>query len=239
LIEIQILEGIMTVAMRARVLGSMGATVLGLLLTASLTQGCAPSRAKIVREQRNTTIGLLGASYRPNGNIGVGISASGAKDEVEVDREKKSYANSKSDDANVQMIAETSSMVSPFVHYYPWDTSAFFVGAGANFTKSRYQYEAEKEGSTTLAPAYTEVNYEVSATDLHMPLGWNWIWENGITLMLDFGPSTTVAYAGRYSNDGGDGGVNATQRDESIAALDSAKKGAVRFSLGSIIGYSF
>jgi hypothetical protein len=218
---------------------SMGVSLFCLVLVVIGLPGCAPSRAKMVREQRNTTIGLLGASYRPTGNVGIGVAGGAAKNDIEIDREKKSYASNKTEDANIREMKETSTTVSPFVHFYPWETSAFFWGAGVNFTKNRFQFDEEKEGSTSLAPAFTGVTYESTATDIHVPLGWHWIWENGVTVMLDFGPSATVAYSGRYTNDGGDDGVNAAQRDQSVEALDRAKKGGLRFAGSSIIGYSF
>ena len=213
--------------------------VLVCLVAGPLTQGCAPSRAKMVREQRNTTIGLLGASYRPTGAVGIGISGGAAKKDIDIDRDKKSYATNKSDDVNVRSMSETTSTFSPFVHYYPWETSAFMVGAGLNISKNKYVYDEEKEGSTTLAPTYSEVKYEVSSTEIHMPLGWHWIWENGVTLMLDFGPSVNVAYKGKYSNDGSENGVKPEERDRSISALDNTKQGGLRFAGASLIGYSF
>jgi len=233
-----ILEAIM-MAGTHRIFVSGGMVALSLLTAAVVLPGCAPSRAKMVREQRNVTIGLLGASYRPTGNVGVGVAGGAAKEDIEIDREKKSYATNKSEDANVREMKESTTTVSPFVHFYPWETSAFFWGAGVNFTKNRYLFDEEKDGSTALAPTFTEVNYESSTTDLHVPLGWHWIWENGMTLMFDFGPSTTVAYSGRYIDDGGQDGVNAVERDRSIEALDRAKKGGLRFAGSSIVGYSF
>ena len=218
---------------------SKSLATIALFFISLQSSGCAPSRAKMVREQRNTTIGLLGASYRPNGNIGVGVAAGASKDNVEIDREKKSYATKSTDDIDTRKMAETSSTVSPFVHYYPWETSAFFTGVGANIIKRTYSFDEEKDGSTTLAPSYTEVQYNVSATELHAPLGWNWIWENGITLMLDFGPSMTVAYSGKYADDGSGNGVNSGARDQSVSALDRAKRGGLRFAGASLIGYSF
>jgi len=204
-----------------------------------LTSGCAPSQAQAIRQGRNTTIGLLGASYRPTGTFGVGVTGQFGSDEFSVDKSKKERATSDTDKANLRDVAERSEAVAPFVHYYPWATSAFFVGAGARFSTLKYTFEEENSQSTALAPSYSEVKYNVASTEVHMPLGWHWIWESGFTAMLDFGPRMNVAYKGRFTDDGSESGVSADQRDRTAESIDRVNRNGVRFGGTGLVGWSF
>lgn len=208
--------------------------------------GCAPSRARAVRDDKSLTLGYVGVSYRPTGKISVGTSYRGSAETttkmnngsagmssftVSSGRNEEAYAN--------RDIKTSYSVISPFVHLYPSDTSAFYIGLGASMYSSRSEFGEETTAdSTTLAPAYTEVDYQTKANYIGAPVGWAWIWESGFSFSLDFGPRFRLNQSTSYGNDGSAAGVDAEKRNETKEYLDS-RMPVVAMGGNGIIGWSF
>lgn len=210
--------------------------------------GCAPQRANAVRDDKPLTVGLVGVSYRPTGKIGLGTTYAGSGETNEKMSESSSGAggiisfNSKPDENETSYkerdVKTSYSVISPFAHYYPIDTSAFFVGVGASILSARSKFDEHTTGSTSLAPEYTEVEYKTNATYVSVPVGWAWIWESGFSLSLDFGPRFRVNASSSYGNDGSAGSVAADKRDASKEYLDN-RVPVMAIGGNSIIGWSF
>jgi len=201
----------------------------GLAVTA-LPLACAPEHAAKVRADKSLTLGAFGAAYRPNGKFGFGATVGTGTETKTVDPTKSDgdVVVTKKVDAdlyNYRNVKTSATGINPFVHYYPWETSAFFVGAAASIYTAKYSFHEETSGSTSLLPSYTDVDYNQNATYVGVPLGWAWIWESGFSLTLDFGPRTRVAATGHYSKDGTDDGVDVAKRDLTTKAIDKLGTG--------------
>lgn len=205
---------------------------------------CAPTNAAAIRQDKSLTLGLPGASYRPTGKVGVGVTGGHvAKQKTTIDNTKTGFGSvvSATADENpgAQREVEASTYtVSPFLQYFPWDTSAFFIGAGATFNRAYYHFDEATVDSTSLNPQYGEVNYETRSTYVGVPVGWAWIWTPGFSLTLDFGPRARVSRTTNVSRDGSQNEVSSKERDKTIETIDSLEP---RYSWGGsgIIGWSF
>jgi len=124
------------------------------------------------------------------------------------------------------------------MQYFPWSTSAFFVGIGGSLHRATYRFAEDTETSTNLAPSSTDVSYDVNSSYVGVPAGWAWIWESGFSLGLDFGPRFRVRREIAYRNDGTTGGVDSEKRDNTVATLDSLER-PVNWGGTGIIGWSF
>ena len=219
-------------------------TAVGIICAIGVQVGCAPNNARAIREDRSFTLGLPGVAYRPNGSVALGTTIGSSKDKQKLNTAEdgiEAVTNKASDENKVAFEREVegrSFTVSPFFHYYPWDDSAFFIGLGGSYTSTKYTYAEETEGSTALAPTFTEVAYNSNTSYVGAPIGWAWIWENGITVSLDFGPRVLVSQSGSYKNDGLAGEVNEEKRDRTTEVIESVES-PVTFGGSGIIGYSF
>ena len=211
-----------------------------------MISACAPTQARGLREARPFTVALLGVAARPNGNVGAGVALgytgdksfavksgdSGIKARLKPD-------NFADDDARV-INQKSATTISPFVHFYPMVSSAFFLGAGASYTKSRYGFK-EHNTEYSVSSQTTDVEYEKTLVYARMPVGWAWIWNNGFSLTLDFGPALLMSRNGHY-NSGGDGmsGVDIAKRDSTRDTVESLDpKFRVIDGINTMIGYSF
>src|SRR5688500_11502271 len=174
-------------------------SLVGLVLT-----HCAPNNAKEIRELKPTTLGLIGGEYRPDGTKAFGLTGS-YSGPVEMDAD--AYVDDE-DDEDRELELKNSFGVSAFYHHYIWETSAFFVGAGLSHESVRYEFQERTTAYTEDDETYADVEYSDAATYVRVPLGWNWIWDNGITLLLDFGPGFRVAQTTSLDDDGEDQGVD-------------------------------
>lgn len=205
---------------------------------------CAPTNAEAIRKDKSLTLGLPGASFRPSGSVGIGFTGSHtAEQKTTVDNSKSGFASitavkkDENPDAQREVTASTYS-ISPFVQYFPFATSAFFVGAGATFNRAYYKYDEETVDSTSLNPQYGEVNYETRSTYVGVPVGWAWIWTPGFSLTLDFGPRARITHTSAVSRDGSAQNVSSNERDKTTQTIDSLEP---KYTLGGsgIIGWSF
>ncbi len=210
------------------------------------TFACAPEHASKVRQDKSLTLGLPGVSYRPNGKIGVGVTAGAASNQKQtVDNSKTGLSSvigssndANSDEADQRQVVSSFVQISPFVQYFPWDTSAFFVGVGGTYYRGSYKFNEEKVDSTSLNPQFAEVDYQTRSNYIGVPLGWAWIWESGFSLTLDFGPRARVSRSAELTKDGKDEGVSSSERDKTVSTIDSLEP---KYTYGGsgIIGWSF
>lgn len=224
-----------------------GGMIFVVAALACMSSACAPERAEAIREDKSLTLGLPGASYRPTGKLGVGVTGSyGHREKMTVNTKERGVTalavnfdtNRPSTLEGDKEIDASHTTINPFVQYFPWSTSAFFVGVGGSFYHATYRFEEETEGSTNLAPSYTGVSYDINSTYIGVPAGWAWIWESGFSLGLDFGPRFRVNRDIAYRNDGASSGVNRGKRDETVATIDSLER-PVNWGGTGIIGWSF
>jgi hypothetical protein len=215
-----------------------------LVISVSGLFACAPSNARQVRQDLALTVGYPGASYHPGGTFALGATGNYVPNQkTTVDNSKTgmdSVISAKKDEnpEDKREVVSTSYWISPFVQYFPFDSSAFFVGAAATINRSYYKFEEETVDSTTLNPQYGEVNYETKSTYVGVPIGFAWIWESGFSLTLDVGPRARVARTSEVSADGSSSYVSSKERDKTIETIDSLEP---RYSWGGsgLIGWSF
>jgi hypothetical protein len=218
---------------------------LCLVAVAQLLVNCAPERARAVREDKSLTLGLPGVTYRPHGKIGVGVTMAGISEaKTKIDTQDSGIKSSivSSDDKSdhpdaIRDVKQSNVDVNPYVQFFPFDTSAFFIGLQGTYQRAWYEFEEERSDSTSLAPTYTDVKYRTKSNYLGVQAGWAWIWESGFSMGVQAGPRVRVSHQGEYANEGDD--VNTDKRDKTVETIDSLEQG-VRLSTGlGIIGWSF
>ena len=219
-----------------RTIGALGVACLLLPLASS----CAPEKAKSVRQARNLTLGLLGVSYRPTGDFSVGMNgAVGNKTKVELKKKRDDSSESFVPDGDLTFDRDTKKSyqtINAFAHYFPWDSSAFFVGAGLEYDQSKYYFNEQIDGSTALNPLLTDIEYGNKAVYATMPFGWEWIWESGFALTLNLDLRHSVSDQTSYAKDGSQQKVAVDSRDAVVQELDRNHW----FGAGlGIIGYAF
>ncbi len=185
---------------------------------------CAPNNAFKIRSERPYTLGMVGAMVRPSGKhaVGVGYNANYSNVKRDVEQEEAVGLVSTPGDSMKLTQATSSSQVSGFYHYFPWDTSGFFVGLGGRAERNKYETTLTTEGEGYESKSEEELSS--TSVALALPLGWTWIWNNGFTLSFDFGPRWKVQE--KFAQDPG--------------PLYKLRQDG-RLSLGgaSVIGYSF
>ena len=215
------------------------ALLLVFAAAAPLLTNCAPERAMAIRQDKSLTLGLPGASFRPNGKVGIGSTFAWGTSDSTVTPKAQDGTTLVSTPANDRLVTTKETQISPFVQYFPWDTSAFFVGAGASYRMSKLSYDETRTGSTGLAPSYTGVAYNRNSTYASVPLGWAWIWNSGFSLTFDFGPRVRVSQSTSYTKNGAGDGVDADQRDRTVKAINQSESFANLGGGSGMIGWSF
>jgi hypothetical protein len=215
-----------------------------LLVLAPLASHCAPQNAEAIRKDKSLTLGLPGLSYRPTGKFAVGStfsSLSGQKNTVKVDNSTSSGvigATGETKAPTSRVVTTSETVISPFVQYFPWSTSAFFVGAGGSYYTAKMKYDEDRMGSPNLEPSLTSVAYSRNSTYVGVPFGWAWIWTPGFSLTVDLEPQWRVATSDKYKDDGTSDQVNTDNRDRTVKAIDGLET-AMNTTLGFLIGWSF
>ena len=211
---------------------------------------CAPDRARQLREEKSLTLGLpLGVTYRPNGKVGLGLTGGTGQTANKIDSvgdngdpvsmgSSVSTSTSTTPKDGERVVKEHYTEISPFVQYFPWDTSAFFVGAGGTYKKTASNFQENTADSTTLEPSYTPVSMESKSIYFNVPVGWAWIWTPGFSLTLDATASIPVSHSNTYDNDGTTGKVNETNRNKTVDAIEKNQT-SISMALGGMIGWSF
>lgn len=204
---------------------------------------CAPTNAHAIRQDKSLTLGLPGVSYRPTGKIAVGSTFDLAHEEdLDLNTTPKDSKGKRDElPENDREITKRTVGVRPFVQYFPWETSAFFVGAGAQLYSNKYRYNEFQTGASLTNPSYAEVEYATKANYMTVPFGFAWIWPNGFSFTADIGPRVYVGGSGTLTNDGTNEGVDEAQRDQTIKRIMEDEKQVYLFSAfpTAVIGYSF
>ena len=200
-------------------------------------EACATNNAQKVRESRSVTATILmspGAIYRPNGHVGIGAvySANRAKN----DTVAHSDVSSKEFGEDSFKTQETRSKgLDAFVHYYPWSTSAFFMGVGFKNETSEYSVAVD-QNVATLEEADSNLKYSSRVTKVKVPVGWSWIYENGFSVLFDFGPVVSVKEQG--STSGSANSQPSQRKDLLVKDLSRDSRGPLLDGILTL-GYSF
>ena len=212
------------------------------LLIASIgiaISGCATDQAAKMRSTRPVTVGVWGAAYRPGAKVGVVTNLTGV---VGASTQSSSLA-SEDNNATASTIDksyETSTKAYDLgLHFYPWEKSAFFYGFGASYLNRDMNYSTQTTSSTLAEPVYTNVSLNDKMYGAVPSIGWDWICENGFSVLTDIGSRIVVSKKRRYQDDGVTDGVNIQSRDDKQAKIDKEDSGSVLLSARMIIGYSF
>ncbi len=200
-------------------------TLVALLASSILLQNCAPTQAFKIREDRPVTLGLVAAMVRPNGNHSLGLSYGANKTSSEEDIKGNKVAGLVSTPSTEATLKETSegSHIALNYHYYPWQTSAFFIGMGVEGHRNKYTNKLISGTDANQADELVEINNSTS-TSVSIPMGWAWIWGNGFTFVLDLGPRLKVSEK---------------FKEEAGPLQDLRNKGNLTIGGGAVLGYSF
>lgn len=200
--------------------------VVSLWVVASLMCHCATDNAAQLREERQFSIGVWGAGYRPNPDIGVGLTGSMSSD-------GSNGFGSNFMEISKRNVNQSGQSIGLSVVKFPWKTSAFCFGLGISTSKGEVAFDADVvDGSSEM----TRVKYTRSATYVGVPIGWYWIWEKGITFALNLGPNYRIAHKTSLAQDGG-AKVDAGQRDDFISSMENSNR--ITWGGFGLMGYSF
>jgi hypothetical protein len=223
-------------------------TITALLLTwvaSLLFAGCATDQAEKMRQEKSISVGsdlslsVLGGQYRSTDRPEIGYDLAVARiphglGYENITNPSKLFFRVLNDtlrDTKIEgFTADTG------FSWYPFKTSALRTGLHLSYENAHIAFNALiREGVTS--DELARVEYDRQTIYLGVPVGWHWIWENGITFGLDFGPRLRVSTNKSIKKDGGDT-VDEADRDKYI---DDAEKDR-QILLGGLItylGYSF
>lgn len=209
-------------------------TLLLYFVGLSLSTGCATNNAEQMRDKNPFTVGFAGLQVRPTANIGLGVSGEiletkgfsctdsnerclNKKEPMKYEGDKKLEGESK------------SRRFSAYINFFPSKTSAFFLGVGG----------VKKLGTSiiTLLENDESVSYNTETFSIRPGLGWNWIWESGFSLFLDFGYPILINRTQKHTDDVSDEGKKAAKNFETYLY---SQNGSLESGGGSsMIGWSF
>jgi hypothetical protein len=194
-----------------------------------LGTSCATDDAAKLRAEKPIEVGLLGGMYRPDDNKGFGLAANVEKS---IPAPTSFFDTDKNEEKDPEIVQATEFNL--FYHHYPWETSAFFVGASAVQRESTFKFDEPR----TAGGGDEEIKFTNKSTYVGVPLGWSWIWDNGISLLLDLGPRYKVSEERTFSNDAEDE-VSSTSRDDTVNDLEGKYLPKLSIGAAGLIGYSF
>lgn len=212
---------------------------LGLLMS-----GCATDQAAKVRSDKPATVGIWGAAYRPTANVGVVGNLSGlvsAETNHQHVDETGEIKSEKSDEPGAQNIKSRGSQkVDLGLHLYPSQKSAFFFGIAANKRKNQTEFETPNEGSSLASPSFSNVQVSDDIIAVGPSVGWDWIWTNGVSLLVDVGPRWDVSRKREVTDDSTQSNkVDVDQRDKLLKKIDNSSGLGTLLYPQLILGYSF
>ena len=115
----------------------------------------------------------------------------------------------------------------------------FFYGIGGSRRKSDTNFDSPSVGSSLTNPSYSNVQVSDEIYAVGPSIGWDWIWSNGITALLDLGPRWDVSKSRNIKEDGdGVSNVDIAQRDKLLKKIDN-NSGINLIEPRLIVGYSF
>ncbi len=193
-----------------------------LFLVIILFSNCATDQAAKVRNDRKFSLGYLGAAVRPWQNFGLSIDGRAAPANLGIS----------GDDRDITV---KGSSINLRTEKFIWDSSAFYVGAGFGRSTGKMTFQAAQTGGVS---EKIDVTYAQTVDRFIVPVGWFWIWNNGFTIQIDFGPSWVTKTTSGYANDGG-ATVDKIDRDTFITNYESKNNGNFLLLPSFFIGYSF
>ena len=207
---------------------------------------CATDQAAKVRQSRPITLGVWGGAYRPNGNAGFVSDVSGlvsketSKFNPADDKQNKDASSTTQTATENQEITTSNTHVDVGLHLYPSQRSAFFYGFGAGYERRQTQFTSNTNSSTLTNPIRTDILVEDKLALIGPSIGFDWIWQNGISLLFDIGHRFVVSRQRSITDDGTDSDVNKQERDKTLAEADK-HNGSKQLAPSArvIVGYSF
>jgi hypothetical protein len=213
--------------------------VISVILATSVTLvSCATDQAAKMRTDKKTTVGVVGlglgalVEYRPSAGYGVDLAFQNGSLGLPG---RFTFASLFED--SIRELDETDLKTYTLAGtFYPWQNSAFRVGAGLTSTTGNLKFDAFAVDENS---ASQKVKYSYSSNYLVIPVGWNWIFESlgGFTyglsydLMFEISNSTSM-------KDGGTAAIDTADRDAYLNEYKNDRKRRVGGML-SHIGWSF
>lgn len=207
------------------------------------TLGCATDQAAKQRADKPATVGIWGGAYRPSAIFGLVTDVSGAimpetrRNHVD---EEGTIKDGKNDEKNAQNIkTRESQKIDLGVHIYPSQKSAFFFGIAANKRKQQTDFDSPNVGSSLANPSYSNIQVSDDVIAIGPAVGWDWIWPNGVSFLMDLGPRWDVTRSRNMNEpDSESSQVDTTQRDKLLKKLDN-RSGGMLIEPRAILGFSF
>jgi hypothetical protein len=201
---------------------------------AATALGCAPEHQGALREDKMLSIGYPGAFVRPNGHVALATT-------FDLPTRETNFLNAGDDGRDADLdrpVRKDSYAIKPHVQIFPGEKSSFFFGAGAVLQSSRYTYLERQSNFTLDAPAYARVEYASQSTYAALPLGWQPIWDNGVTFGSSIEPRFYMSQRTSMTKDGTGEGVDAAARDKTLREIDRSER---RFDVtfGTFVGFAF
>jgi len=157
------------------------------LCTSVALVSCATDQAAKMRTDKKTTVGLVGlgqgalVEYRPSAAYGVDLAFQNGSLGLPG---RLSFASLVED--TIRELDESDLKTYTLAGtFYPWQNSAFRVGAGLTSTTGNLTFDAFTVDENS---ASQKVKYSYSSNYLVIPVGWNWIFESlgGFTYGLSY-----------------------------------------------------
>lgn len=215
--------------------------LLGSLFVASAfsLSGCCTDQAAKVRAARPATVGAWGVAYRPTSNAGVVADLNGAMGRVTSETKLKSDPTSSTTSTEDRKFTTTSRRYDLGAHFYPSQKSAFYYGFGGEYLDRTTNFASFTTTSSLANPETTPVVFNDKVVSVGPSVGWDWIWENGVSVLMDMGSRITVSRNRTIVDDGTDGNVSTADRDATQSKIDKDINGLKLLSARLILGYSF
>lgn len=218
---------------------------LAIAVLLPINLACATDQAEKLRSERSVSIGsdlslsVLGGQYRAksNPNLGFDVAVSRSVHGIgysEISNPGNLFSNALND--ALRNVKVTGYTVDGGVSWFPFSNSAFRTGLHLSVEQAQTVFSALLKDSTSSAEL-PRVTYDRQAVYVGIPVGWHWLWDNGITWGLDVGPRLRLTSKKTIENDGGPT-ADAADRDKYIADAEDRRK--VLFGgLITYLGYSF
>lgn len=145
--------------------------IIALYILISCFLGCATDQQGDYRDQSFVTVGLPASlMLRPHQSFSLGFNYHGESEIYSV-TDPFTTTNELAESRTKHRDSEV------FLHYYPWETSGFFLGV--NHLRREADVDLHLGSELT-----TNIKYQAVATYSGLGFGWDWIWESGFALSL-------------------------------------------------------
>jgi hypothetical protein len=188
---------------------------------------CATDQAAKVRTDKPVTAGVWGIGYRPNASIGAVANLQGVVSKnttyTHSDEQNKIKLGRAKLSTQTQYKTVTSKHFDLGVHAYPWQKSAFFYGVGVQSKERKTQFDSPNNDYTLENRSLSQVDLQDRVIGVGPAVGWDWIWPNGMSVMLDLGPRWEVSKSRSVKDSSNGKSINTLLRDASIKKLDESQ----------------